>query len=482
MHSKKPGKTVFLANPPYDAIYEKSIIHLFKFVSNNKGDRSLYPPQLGLSTIAPAVVNSGHNVRIFDLNIPSNGQKFAAALETEKPDYVGITFTTPLYNEALKILESVKKHSPGSITIGGGPHTSAFPEKTIRLTKFDIVVMGEGDYTLSEIVNGKPLERIKGIAYKKKGRVFVNPRKEFIHDLDALPFPAWQLFDVNKYNIPKAVATRNKVGPIETSRGCPWGCVYCTKSVFGRNFRVKSPDRVIEEIKYMLEQGFEEIHIADDGFTTQIERAEAICDKIIDSGLKFPWATITGIRADRVTLELLKKMKKAGCYRVYYGIETGNEDIMKRINKGETLEAITNAVKMSKRAGLEVYGFFMIGLPGETEETMQQTIDFAKELRLDMAKISITSPLPSTPLYEEYLAKGLIKSDDWSSFNVYSIPENLYDHENLEWYVIENYYKKFYYSFYLNPGFMIRRVAHSIRNRTLISDLSVFINFLKKGK
>lgn len=473
------GKNVFLINPAYEVVYEQSLIHLFKFVSRGEKDFSIYPPQLGISTIAPAVINSGHKMKIFDMNIPSKEKELVDSLKRERPDYVGITFTTPLYNEAIKILGMVRKYSKKSILIGGGPHVSSFPKKTLEVTDFDIVAIGEGDYTLAEIVNGNPLSKIKGIAYKGKGGISVNPRKNYILDLDSLPFPAWHLHEIKKYKIPQVVARKRRVGLIETSRGCPWGCVYCTKSVFGRNFRVKSPDRVIAEIKYMLSLGFEELHIADDTFTTLLPRAEEICNKIIDNNLKFPWATINGIRADRVSLRLLKKMKKAGCYRVYFGIETGNDEIMKCINKGENLETIRSAVRMAKKAGLEVYGFFMIGLPGDTEETMQQTINFAKELKLDMAKVSITSPLPSTPLYDEYKKKGLLKSEDWSSFNVYSVPRNLYTHENLEWNVIEYYYNKFYHSFYMNPEYVVRRFFNSLKNHTLLSDLSVFLNYIK---
>jgi anaerobic magnesium-protoporphyrin IX monomethyl ester cyclase len=471
-------KKVFLINPPYRSVYEKSIIHLFKFVSEGRKDRSIYPPHLSLATISPLVLESGHGVEIFDLNIPSAGPRLEHRLSSGKPDYVGITFTTPLFNEAIQVLKMVRRLCPKAVIIGGGPHASAFPEKTLELTDFNIAIVGEGDFTLAEIVNGMQLEDVKGIAYKRDGKVFLNPKKEPIWDLDTLPFPAWHLYDLEKYDVPKVVSRNPKVGLIETSRGCPWGCVYCTKCVFGRNFRTKTTERVIQEIKRMLELGFQEFHIADDTFTTNIERAEEICDRIVEEGLKFTWETVNGIRADRVTPRLLRKMRKAGCYRVTFGIETGNEDVMKRINKGESLDTIRNAVNMAKKAGLEVYGSFMMGLPGETEQTMQQTIDFAKELNLDMAKVSITSPLPSTPLYEEYRRKGLIKSEHWSSYNVYSTPRSLYTHETLSWDTIERYYKKFYSSYYMNPGYIIRKSKHSVRNHTVPSDISMFVSYM----
>ncbi len=476
----KNKKNVFMVAPPDDPVYQNSAIHIFKFLSKDiQHNTSIHPPVLSLATISAPVLNKGHKIKIFDLNIPAERDNLINALGDEKPDFVCITFTTVLFPEMLKIADLVTKHSPSSIIVGGGVHASSFPERTLKESPLDIVVIGEGDFILSEIIDGAPLEKIKGIAFKSNGKIIVNPRRDYIWDLDTLPMPAWELYDLSQYNIPKAISRKRKVGWLETSRGCPWGCTYCNKSVFGRNFRAKSAKRVIDEIKRMLDFGFEEIHIADDGFTTTLPRAEKICQKIIDENLKFPWATVNGIRADRVNLPLLKKMKQAGCYRVFYGIESGNDQILKRINKGEDLQTIRNAVAFTKQAGIEAYGFFMLGLPGDTEETMQETIKFAKSLKLDMAKVSITSPLPATPLYEEYKKKGMIKSDDWSQYNVYISPRHLYNHETLSWDKIEKYYNLFYREFYFDPSYMLRKMKNSVKNGTLRSDMSLFLSFIK---
>ena len=187
------------------------------------------------------------------------------------------------------------------------------------------------------------------------------------------------------------------------------------------------------------------------------------------------WSTITGIRVDRVDFELLDKMRQAGCYRVYFGIESGNQEILNNIKKGITLEQVRKAVEFAKKAKLEIAGYFMVGLPGDTEETMQDTINFAKSLDLNLAKASITIPLPATGIFNELDAKGLIKTHDWEKFKFYSTPSTIYDHQNLSWSTIEKYYSKFYREIYLNPKFIFKRLKNSIINKTIIDDFKMFI-------
>jgi len=457
-------KKVLLVNLPFEKIYEKTSM------------RGIAPstPPLSLACIAGSILTKNHKVKIFDFNIYEEAEsKFIKVIEEFSPDFVGITFVTPLIKEADRISKIVKKIIPSSITIGGGPHCSSFPKSTLEETSLDILVFGEGDFTILEILKDKDLRKIKGIAFKEKGKVFVNEKKEFIKDLDSLPFPAYNLYNINKYKIPPAIARKNPVVWLETSRGCVFGCVYCNKSCFGRTFRVKSPERVVEEFKRAKEFGFKEIHLTDDGFTTDIDRAKKICDLLIKKNIGIGWSTITGIRVDRVDLGLLKKMKSAGCYRVYFGIESGNQEVLNRIKKGITLEQVRKAVSWARKAKMEVAGYFMIGLPGETEKTMQQTIDFAKSLDLDLAKISITIPLPATELFEEMKKENLIKTTDWEKFKFYSTPSSVYDHKNLSWNTIEKYYNKFYREVFLSPRFLYRKVTASLKNKTLLDDLKM---------
>jgi len=457
-------KKILLVSPSYSFIYEGSMIK----------PGGIYSPPLGLAAIAGALDSAGHSVRVADLN-RIDEKSFVDEITAFGPEYVGIGFNTPLAEEAFRLSRLIKAVGKDIIVVAGGVHPSSMPGEVLKESSIDIVCIGEADFSITEIVAGKPLESIPGIAYRKNGAHRISPGKQFIQDLDRLAYPAWKHFDIKSYKTTRLLTRNNPTGWIETSRGCPYGCIYCNKTVFGRTFRVKSTSRVVDEIQYMLKSGFREIHIADDCFTADINRAKDICREILRRGVVFDWATVTGIRADRVDRELLLLMRRAGCYRVYFGIETGSEDILRIINKGETLEDIRRAVAMSKKAGLETFGFFMLALPGETEKTMQETIDFAKELKLDMAKIAITIPLPATEYYEQLKKQGRIKETKWSKYNLYFPARELFDHPTVDWDVVEAYNRKFYRTFYFDPRFILKRLIKGIRYGHILTDISSFL-------
>lgn len=433
-------------------------------------------PLLSLAVLAANITKFGHETKILDLNlynVPSTILR--KEINDFKPQYVGVTFVTPLFNEMVYIANEIKKYGPDTKIIGGGAHASSLPKETLTNSPLDIVVIGEGDFTILDIVEGKNLADIPGIAYKYNGKIIINHPRKYIEDLDTLPFPAWQLYDLRQYKTSKLMVRKNPAGWIETSRGCPFNCCYCNKSVFGKHFRVKTPERVVDEIDYMLKLGFKEIHIADDMFTTNVDRIKKICEEIIKRKLNFPWATVTGIRVDRGDQEMYKLMARAGCYRVYYGIESGNQEILNNVGKKITLEQVKNAVRMAKKAGLETCGFFMLALPGETEKTMKDTINFACELNLDLAKVTITTPLPGTTLYNELEKEERIKTKDWSKYNLYLPANRIYEHENLNWKIIEKYFNKFYRKFYWRPEYVLKRLIKSISQRALFYDLFSFL-------
>ncbi|MFA6433251.1 MAG: radical SAM protein [Elusimicrobiales bacterium] len=457
-------KRILLLAPSYGFIYKGSMIK----------PGAMYSPHLGLATIAGALTTDGHSVRIVDLNKQTD-ETLLSELKDFKPHYAGLSFTTILAEESFRLARLVKNADGGVLLIAGGVHPTSMPLDVLESSVFDLVCQGEGDESVVEIVRGTPLEEIPGIAFKRGGKCHVAPRRQLIRDLDSLAYPAWELFDLSRYHTTELLTKANPAGWIETSRGCPYGCVYCNKNVFGKSFRKKSAARVVAEMSRMLDLGFKEIHIADDCFTVDLDRAKEICREILRKNLRFPWATVTGIRADRVDQELLTLMKQAGCYRVFYGIETGSAEILKLINKGETLGEIRQAVTMAKKAGLEVYGFFMLALPGDTEKTMQETIEFARELDLDMAKAAITIPLPSTPYFEELDRAGRIKKKEWSKYNLYFPARDLYTHPNLDWAVVEKYQRKFYRGFYFRPGFIFKRFLSSLRGGRLLNDLRSFL-------
>lgn len=448
-------KKVLLVNLPFEKIYSKTKLAKMTHAV----------PPLSLAALGGSLRLDGHEVKVFDFNLPENRlPEFEDLCRAFRPAFVGITFVTPLFKEMTGIVDLIKSIDPNTVVVGGGPHCSSYPEQTLQESGLDIVVVGEGDLTIRDIVNGK-----------YEGRTKIHLKGQPLENLDDLPFPAYDLYDHRKYRVPKSIARKLPAAWIESSRGCVYGCIYCNKNIFGRRFRTKSAERVVEEMVRLKNMGIREVHFTDDAFTTDIKRAKRICDLLIERRVNLDFALINGIRVNQVDLELLRKLKAAGCYKIFLGLESGNQQILNNIRKGQTLQQVVQAVAWAKQAGLEILGSFMIGLPGETEATMNDTIQFAKKLPIDLAKMSILIPLPATPIFEEWDAKGIIKTKDWERFSFHTAPRDLYDHPNLPWETITKYHDRFYREFYFRPGVIAKRILYSIRNGMILDDLKVFL-------
>jgi radical SAM superfamily enzyme YgiQ (UPF0313 family) len=433
-------------------------------------------PNLTFATLAAHLVPQ-HKVRIVDLDFSINPEKdLLEVVHGFKPDIVASSAKTPDYYTVRDLMKKVKASAASILTIVGGVHVTACPDEIVQESCFDIAVVGEADTVLSEILLSSSFEKIPGLILKKgtsNEKLFTGPRAP-IEDLNALPFPAWQLFDIQKYKNSRLSSRKNPVGHIETSRGCVAQCNFCSKLIFGSRPRAKAPRRVVEEMEYMLKSGFKEIHVADDSFTQNIERAKEVCREILSRGLKFPWALISGVRVNMVDLEFLTLAKKAGCWQVGFGIETGDQKVLNRINKNITVEQTEKAVALANKAGLDTFGFFIFGLSGETEESMKKTIALAKRLPLDTAKFDICIPYPGTRYYDELKAEGRILSYDWSKYICHQTKEPLFDPPGFSWKMIEFYYKKAFREFYLRPSYLLRRFIRSLRRNDLFYDIQYF--------
>lgn len=431
-------------------------------------------PYISMAMLGAMLEKNNIDVSILDLSVVEVPPLVAVKekILDFNPTHVGLTFTTPLVYEAYAICDVVKETNPKITVIAGGVHPTCLPQDVLKESKADVVVRGEGDYAIIDLVKNEPgnYDKIEGICFKKGDKIITTKDRPLIDNIDELPMPAWHLYDIYKYKASRLTSRRQPVGAIETSRGCVFACTYCNKLTFSRKFRPKSAKRVVDEMEYMLKCGFKEIHIWDDMFTTQLDRAKNICDEIINRGLKFPWCLACGIRVDIVDEEFLRKAKAAGCYAVYFGIETGNQEIIELINKRITLEQVKSSVALAKKVGLDTLGFFMIGLPGETIETMKKTIKFAQELNLDYAKCTILVPYPETAIYKQWSAEGRIKTKDWSKYNFHTASK-VYDHPNLSWDILDEYYHKFYKEFYFRPKYLFKRFWRGIKTGELISDI-----------
>lgn len=454
---------VLLINPSYNVVYGQSKI------------KAVVPfhPVINLAILGAALLERGHTARIFDFCVSENTlERLEETLKEFRPDIVGFTVVTPMYGEVKRLAELVREILPKALIVGGAAHVSSYPAETVTETEIDVAVVGEGTEPLCQLAEGFPWEEIPSITYRdESGAIKQNPRSKRLATLDDEPMPAYHLYDIQKYRVSSVTARNWPVAYFETTRGCPHLCTYCNKNVFGRTFRTKSIERCLDEIRHFLDLGFKEIHMLDDTFSTNKPRAKELCRAIIRSGLKFPWMEVGGLRVDRVDEELFELMREAGCYGIGFGIESGSQQILDRIRKGTTVEQIRRAVTQCYNAGIEPYGFFMLGLPDETEETMRATIDLAKELPFQLVKFNITIPLPGTELFEEYKERGLLKSLDWEKYSFYTDPEDLYTHPTLEWSVVRQYFKQAYREFYWRPSYILQRLIRDIKMGVLFDDI-----------
>ena len=457
---------VLLVSPTFKEMYKEL-----------KGVATDYPT-MGLAYVAAVLEKENCEVKIIDMSaLDISTQHLLRIIEKFSPNLIGITLTTPLAETVYSMITRIKEQSTIPIILGG-VHPTSMPDECLQKGA-DIIVKREGEETVKELVhNLKALHKVKGISYKKDGKIYHNPDRDFIEDLDKLPFPARHLLPLEKYDF---IDAKNRpVGPIMTSRGCPFGCVYCNKNICGLKFRARTAENVVDEIEEMVKKyGTKEIHIADDVFSLNKERAIKICDEIIRRKLKISILIANGVRVDSVDKELLTKMKQAGLYSISFGVESGSQEVLNKIHKSITLEQVRNAFKISKELKLETWGFFMCGLPGDTEKTMQMTIDFAKELDPDVAKFFITIPLPGTLLYNQLVKEGRMRAKDWSDFNFYYKP--IYEHPNLDKKTIIAYHKKAFREFYFRPKKLIQQAWRAKSQKRLKSYIKAGWGLFRKS-
>ncbi|MBI2038638.1 MAG: radical SAM protein, partial [Candidatus Nealsonbacteria bacterium] len=363
-------------------------------VKRKAGVSMIHPP-MGLAYIAAVLEKNGIPVKILDANaLNLSASQVVKEVLDWGADVVGVSILTPAHNFAVE----VARHLPPSvISIAGGAHATAIPETMIK-QGFTAAARGEGEEISLDLALGKNLAEILGISFKQGDGIKHNLNRGPL-DPNNLPLPARHLLINNGVNKPyfSGVTQEFPWAVITSSRGCPYDCYYCNKLTFGRKIRYRSPENFMQEVDFLVEKyKIKEIDFADDCFNFDIARAKKIFDLIASRPYKIHLRFSNGIRADKIDEEFLEKAKKAGCNYIAIGVESGSQEILNRIPKGETLEDIRKAAKMIKKAKIPITGFFMIGLIGDTKETMQQTIDFAKELDLDIAQFNIAIPNPGT--------------------------------------------------------------------------------------
>jgi len=357
-----------------------------------------FSPPLGLAYIAAVLEKNKYEVKILDMTVePLTKKGYRDYLRKYNPNIIGFSVTVLNYFITTKFIKLTKEMLPNSLLILGGPFASVMRKKALRENpSLDLVVYGEGEETMLDIVKNKKISSIKGIIFRQGKDIKVNPPRPRLKNLDSIPFPARHLLKMEKYWDPLTLLS---------SRGCPYSCIFCSSSkTWGRIWRPRSPKNIVDEIEYLYKNyGYLSedkcIHVVDDLFNLDLNRAKSICDEIIKRGLRTKF-TFWGFRVDHIDKELVMKLKRVGCQRIDFGIESGDQKILNNIGKGITLNQIRRAVRLVKEAGMKVSGYFMIGNPGETLSTVRKTIEFARQLNLDFTNHNLAVPLPGTKLYK----------------------------------------------------------------------------------
>jgi len=374
-------------------------------------DNSIFRfPPLGLGYLAAALRKHDVEVQLVDCTF-KNMKEVLTAVKRSKPQIIGIYSMFSMKKTSLQFARLLKDSC--SLLVAGGPLPTLDPSDFLEI--FDVVAVGEGEETMVELADcvakDVPFSDVKGIAYKDAGAVKFSAPRAFVADLDALTFPARELFDNDAYKAFYFKRFGYTTTPLMSSRGCPFSCDFCSRPVFGTSFRTRSPGNIVDEVEQIAELDYDRVWFADDCFTLNREHLMKVCDLLVQKRIDVGWECLS--RVDTLDLEVAQKMKRAGCVRVFFGIESGNDGVLAVMNKRITTVQARRAVFAAKEAGLQVGAFFIVGYPGESDGTVLDTVRFASGLPLDYLSFTLPYPIPGTALHERVKDNGDILVDDW---------------------------------------------------------------------
>lgn len=413
--------------------------------------QGLYPP-LGIAYVAAVLEKSGHEVRILDipgLNLTIDEAR--KEISDYKADVAGVTCMTSTIRGSLEAAQLAK--DSGAIVVMGGPQLAVYPEETVSYSFVDYGVVGEGEYVMRDLVaaleSGGDVSKVRGIVYKSGGETHVNGYG-LVDDLDTLPLPARHLLPMERYD---CVITKRPFVTMVSSRGCPYRCGFCFKQPSDNITRFRSPKNVVDEMEHCVERYKTRwVMFYDDTLGARREHITGICNEIIERGLDIEWDS--PMRVNNVDKELLELMHKAGCRRLRYGVESGDEGILKLMRKGITIDLVKKVFKLTDEVGIETFAYFIIGYAKETPATIRKTINLAKELDSDWTMFTVATPYPKTNLYDLALEAGILKGDYWRDFTLGK------REERLPYFVKDSdrWVKQAYKEFYLRPRYVWKKL------------------------
>ncbi len=468
------GKRIFLIHPTFESRAEHTLVC-------RRGYGSAIP--LGVAYVAASLRGRGHFVAVYDFQVEETD--LWAEIETFKPDIFGISVTTPTANASAALAKALKEKYPAIPVMAGGPHPTILKgDLFAECEAYDYLVIGEGEQTCPELldaIEGRTrLSEVKGIAYREGSKVLETPPRPFLENMDDLPGLPVELFKYRRYRPTPGTFIYLPNLAFLSSRGCPYHCVFCNKNMFGDTLRCMSAKRMVDEILELKERfNIREINFYDDTFTVRQSRVFEICELLIARKTPIRWKCNS--RVNTVTREMLFAMKRAGCFSISFGVESGDERVLRKIDKRITLEQARNAFRWSREAGISRSAFFMLNLPGDTRESVERTLRFSREIRPDFVSFELTKPLPGTGIARalEDEQNVRLREELWKDYNN-CVVSNLvfYTQNDLTEEYLRDAFKRAVRGFYLQPSFILGRLKALRSLDQLKSYADAFMNIL----
>jgi len=426
-------------------------------------------PNLGLQYIGAVLEKAGYSVRILDGNVHVYAMAdIVDAVKNEKPRFIGVSSTTPTFQQAVLVARCCKEVLPDTTIVMGGYHPTYFHREIIDTYPFvDVVVRSEGEFTMRDIVSGGDLKETEGITYRHEGRTVVNPSRKAIRDLDELPFPARHLVPVKLDGGISGVfrlARPGEYATMITSRGCPFGCTFCVEMGTERGgYRVRSVENVAREVSSLAEQGIRFIQIQDMNFTASDRRVRDLCDVFRSAGIEW----VCQGRVDKASEDLYREMRTAGCIGIAFGIESGSPKVLDYYNKRSTVQQTREAIRCARKAGLNVAATVIVGAPVETFEDVQETLHLLTSTGLDFLAVGMLNIFPYTPIWLEARKLGLI-GDRWEESLIVS---DVYSHPSRE--ELQDWQRYIARGFYARPSYIATQIWRTVAHRRSIVALNL---------
>ena len=438
--------------------------------------KSMTPP-IGLAVLAAVLEERGIPTDIIDAQALQLTPEEVVARAAINGDYdiIGLTATTPEIASATFTAQLMRQAFPKARILFGGVHPTIFHQELVKDGIADFVIRGEGEEPIVSLAILEDLNKVPSLTWKSDaGEVIVNPQAEKHVNLDDLPLPAYHKLPMERYRSALGAARRSPSLGMITSRGCPGSCTFCYSGMFGKKIRYVSADLVFDHIIFLQKNyAIKEISFYDDTFTSDRERVVALCTRLIEDHVNISWSCFA--RVDTVDQELLCLMRKAGCHQVMYGFESSDDSVLKTINKRVTTGNYSEIVRMTRSADIDIRGAFMLGSPGETEQSLVDTVRFSTKLNIQYAIFNITTPYPGTALYTWANKQGYLIHRNWEC---YDLAHPVMELPGLSARTLERHYKRAYRSFYLRPGYVLGRLVGMWSPALLKTGWEVFLGII----